>query len=434
MAEQPQTGESRDAARAIGRLGEGEQGRMLRSMPPEQAADVIEEMPQAQAAGIIEHLRPDEAAAIVSRMASDEQADVIQALGAADAEAVLAKMRPEDARDARRLASYPPEAAGGVMVTEFLAYPHTTPVRDVIEDMLARADEYSEYDVQYLYVVDSRGRLVGVVRPRDLLLQKRERPISEIMLHRPVSVEDTATLDELAAFFDAHRFVGAPVTDARGRLAGVVRRHDVEEALASRAGKAYMRAQGIVGGEELRTMKLPQRAARRLSWLVFNILLNILAASVIALYEETLAAVIALVMFLPIISDMSGSAGTQAVAVSVRELSLGLVKPRDLAWVLAKEAGLGVLNGTVLGLLIAGVAWAWKGSAWLGLIVGGALGINTVVAVTVGGTLPLVLRGLKFDPALASGVILTTVTDVVGFFLALSFATLLLARLVAAGG
>ncbi len=426
----PDDNQPGDAARAFGRLDESERSRVLSAMPPEEAADVIEEMPESQAAEIIENLPPAEAAAIVSRMASDEQADVIRALGEQDAEAVLSKMNPQAAREARQLASYPPDTAGGVMVTEFLAYPHTTPVRDVIEDMLARADEYSEYDVQYLYVVDSHGVLVGVVRPRDLLLQKRERPISEIMIRRPVSVDDRATLDQLSGFFDANRFVGAPVTDSRGRLVGVVRRHDVEEALASQAGRAYLKAQGIVGGEELRTMKLSQRASRRLSWLVFNILLNVLAASVIAFYEKTLAAVIALAMFLPIISDMSGSAGTQAVAVSVRELTMGLVKPRDLAWVLVKESSLGLFNGVILGLLIAGVAWLWKGNAWLGLIVGGALGINTVVAVTIGGTLPLVLRGLKFDPALASGVILTTITDICGFFLALSFATMLLQRLV----
>ncbi len=430
MPEETQPGEARDAARAFGRLGESEQSRVLTAMPPEEAAGVIEEMPDSQAAEIIENLAPAEAAAIVSHMASDEQADVFRALGEQDAEAVLSRMRPQDARDARQLASYPPDTAGGVMVTEFLAYPHTTPVRDVIEDMLARADEYSEYDVQYLYVVDSHGVLVGVVRPRDLLLQRRERPISEIMIRRPVSVEDRATLDELTVFFDLHRFVGAPVTDSRGRLVGVVRRHDVDEALGSRAGRAYLKAQGIVGGEELRTMKLSHRASRRLSWLIFNILLNVLAASVIAFYEKTLVAVIALAMFLPIISDMSGSAGTQALAVSVRELTLGLVKPRDLAWVLVKESSLGLFNGVVLGLLIAGVAWLWKGNAWLGLIVGGALGINTVVAVTIGGTLPLILRGLKFDPALASGVILTTITDICGFFLALSFATALLQKLV----
>ncbi len=172
----------------------------------------------------------------------------------------------------------------------------------------------------------------------------------------------------------------------------------------------------------MRTLPLPVRAFRRLSWLSINIVLNVIAASVIALYQETLAAVIALAVFLPIISDMSGCSGNQAVAVSLRELTLGLVRPYELLRVLLKEAAVGVINGLLLGLLLGAVAWAWKGNLYLGLVVGGALAVNTLVAVMLGGMIPLILRGMKMDPALASGPILTTVTDMFGFFLALSFA------------
>ncbi len=176
-------------------------------------------------------------------------------------------------------------------------------------------------------------------------------------------------------------------------------------------------------------MPVLTRARRRLSWLSLNILLNIVAASVIAVYEDTLSAVIALAVFLPIVSDMSGCSGNQAVAVSMRELSLGIVKPYEVARVWLQEVSVGLINGLVLGCLLAVAAWLWKGNPYLGLVVGAALATNTVVAVSLGGTVPLLLKRMKVDPAVASGPILTTVTDMCGFFLVLSFATVMLSRL-----
>jgi magnesium transporter len=166
------------------------------------------------------------------------------------------------------------------------------------------------------------------------------------------------------------------------------------------------------------------RSRRRLSWLSVNIVLNIIAASVIAFYEDTLSAVIALAVFLPIISDMSGCSGNQAVAVSMRELSLGTVKPGEVFRVWLQEISVGLINGVVLGLLIAIVAYIWKGNIWLGIVAGSALTINTLVSVSIGGTVPLVLKKMNIDPALASGPILTTITDMVGFLLVLGFATI----------
>ena len=212
-------------------------------------------------------------------------------------------------------------------------------------------------------------------------------------------------------------------------LLGVVLRHDVEEALTERADNDYLKTQGIVGGEELRTMPLWRRSGRRLSWLSINIVLNILAASIIAIYQDTLAALIALAVFLPIISDMSGCSGNQAVAVSMRELSLGLVKPNEVGRVWLKEIGVGFINGLILGALLGFAAWLWKGNLVLGVVVAAAMAANTVVAVSIGGTVPLLLKRLKVDPALASGPILTTITDMCGFFLVLSLASLTLATL-----
>ena len=216
------------------------------------------------------------------------------------------------------------------------------------------------------------------------------------------------------------------VVNADGVLVGVLGKAAVRAEVADRSDETYRQSQGIVGGEELRSMPVFLRSRRRLSWLSVNIGLNVLAASVIAVYQDTLQAVIALAVFLPIISDMSGCSGSQAVAVSLRELTLGVTRPTDVLRVLVLELRVGLLNGAALGALIGLVAWAWKGDPRLGLVVGVALAINTSVAVCIGGMVPLVLKRLNRDPALASGPILTTVTDMCGFFLVLSLATVVL--------
>jgi len=238
-----------------------------------------------------------------------------------------------------------------------------------------------------------------------------------------------ARLDALREFFEAHPIAAVPVVDDRGRLLGIVRRTSLLDALADRAEREMLRMRGIVGGDEVRSLPTRTRSRRRLSWLSINIVLNVIAASVIALYIETLDKVIALAVFLPIISDMSGASGNQAVAVSMRELSLGLVKPYEVLRVWLKEISIGVINGTVLGVLIGVVATAWDGNPWLGVVVGVTLALNTLIAVSVGGTVPLMLKRFGVDPAVASGPILTTVTDICGFFLALTIATLLLTQL-----
>lgn len=418
-----------ETARALSRLNEEDQTRVLTLLTPEDAADLLEELSETQAVDLIQDLPAEQAAAILNEMPSDEQVDLLSELDAHEAAAILEEMKPEEAADVRHLSQYPPDSAGGLMITEYLAYPESARVADVLDDLRAHAEKYAMYDVQYAYITSHTGTLVGVLRLRDLLLSAATTPVSTLMITNPLRISAQATLDELQQFFDRYPFFGVPVTDERGRLVGVVRRADVEEAVGDRADKTFLKVSGIVGGEELRSLPLAVRSFRRLSWLSINIVLNILAASVIAIYQDTLAAAIALAVFLPIISDMSGCSGNQAVAVSLRELTLGLVQPYELLRVLFKEAWVGIINGVILGVLLGCVAWAWQGNPYLGLVVGGALALNTVVAVCLGGTIPLLLRYLRLDPALASGPILTTITDMCGFFFTLSFASAVLSQL-----
>jgi magnesium transporter len=421
--------ETRDLLHAITGLSEEDQSRLLLALSDEAGAKLVDRMHDIQAAQMLERLSTDKAAAIVSGLPSDERADVIGRLSIDDASAILAAMPAEEAQGARRLMSYPPDSAGGLMITEYLAYDQTLTVGDVLDDLRAHAHRYRAFDVQYAYVVADGGKLVGVLRLRDLLLSAPKELLADVMIGDPLKVSDTAGLDVLQRFFERRPLFGVPAVDTDGVLMGVVRSADVEKAAEERSTRSFLKFMGIVGGEELRSMPLSLRSARRLSWLSVNIVLNILAASVIALNQDTLTAVITLAVFLPIISDMSGCSGNQAVAVSLRELTLGIIKPYEVWRVFRKESAIGMINGIVLGILLGLVAWAWKGNATLGAVVAISLAANTLIAVCFGGLIPLGLSAVGQDPALASGPILTTITDMSGFFIVLKLASMVLPRL-----
>ena len=418
-----------ETARSISRLSEEEQQTLFALLSPEDAADVIEDISETQAAAVVENMPSEQAVAIMEELDSDHIVDVLGEMDSDASESILSKMESTDAEEVRTLLNYAPDVAGGLMISEFLAYLDDHSVQDVLDDLQANQTKYRNYNVQYFYVIDKKQKLAGVLRMHDLLFPARDTRLAEIMIRSPLCVSDQASLSELETFFDEHKLFGAPVLNDAQQLVGVVLPRSVEEELNKQKTKAFLRLSGIIGGEEFRTMPLMVRSGRRLSWLSMNIVLNIMAASVIALYQDTLAAVITLAVFLPMVSDMSGCSGNQAVAVSMRELSLGLVRPREIMWVIFKETRVGIINGIVLGLLLGTVAFLWQDNIWLGVVVGGALAANTLVSVTLGGALPLLLKQFRVDPALVSSPILTTVTDMCGFFFVLSFASAVLPKL-----
>ncbi|WP_210093388.1 magnesium transporter [Ruegeria sp. HKCCSP346] len=417
-----------DALRELLNLPVEQRSAVLSLLPPELAAELVEEAPNAMAVDLVERMESEQAAEVIEELASDVQADVIGELEDADAEAILTRMDPEDAADVRRLVEYEDNVAGGLMVAEAFTFSETDTVGKVLRRFANEEYDLERYRGQHPYVLDSNGAPIGVVSLRSLVSTRRSARLTDIMVP-PITVPANMPLEKLEDLFDEHPFLGLPVVEADGHLVGVVSRSAVDEALLERAESASLKRQGVFG-DELRSMPLPLRARRRLQWLSANIVLNVIAASVIAAYEQTLAAVIALAVFLPMVSDMSGCSGNQAVAVSMRELSLGLVRPIDAMRVWFKEVSVGVINGFVLGLLIGLVAWVWKGNPFLGLVIGGALALNTVVAVSIGGVLPLLLKRIGQDPAVASGPLLTTITDMAGFFLVLSLATAMMPLLV----
>jgi magnesium transporter len=421
--------DARETARVVSQLRIEQQAELLRQLSPEAAVEVLDTLPEVTVVEAVEELPADVAAAIVRELPSDDQADLIGAMDEAAAAAVLAELDDDEAERIAELAAYPEDSAGGLMATEVVALRDIATVHSTLSRLRAGATKLRDLDVQYAYVVAKGRRLVGVLRLRDLLLADEASRLSEIMIADPLSIPAEMPLEELMAFFDDNAFMGVPVVDSEGRLIGAVSRRAVDEAAEDQVASDYRNAMGVVA-EELRSMPVLRRARMRLAWLVAKIFLNILAASVIAAYYDTLTAVVALSVFLPIISDMSGCSGNQAVAVSMRELSLGLLRPDEWLRVWIKESSVGLLNGLVLGGILGFMAAIYSGNVWLGVVVGSALAVNTLIAVLLGGVIPLVLKSFKIDPALAAGPLLTTVTDMGGFFATLSLATLLLDKLV----
>ncbi|MCP5536067.1 MAG: magnesium transporter [Akkermansiaceae bacterium] len=419
-----------DQRRIVSQLGIDDRERLCRLLPVGETAELIENLAEAQAVEMLEEMQADLAADVLEELPADLSGDLLRELDVRRSEAILAEIDDhEESKELRERAGYEWNSAGGLMSDHVVSFPETATVADVLAELGNNAEEYSDDEVQYFYVTSEGMQLTGVLALRDLVLGRRSRSIGELMIPNPVATTVDTGLEELQDLFESKNYLAFPVVDDTGHLKGIVSRVAVNEALSEVQTEDYLKSSGIVGGEELRSMPLRERCVRRLAWLGPNILLNLLAASIIASYEDTLQAVIALAVFLPMVSDMSGCSGNQAVAVSIRELTLGIIQPRDYLRVLLKEVWLGLNNGVVLGVVLGSLAAFWKGNVFLGLVIGGALMLNTILSVVIGGLVPLLLKKFKVDPALASGPILTTCTDMSGFFLVLSLANVAMTRL-----
>lgn len=420
-----------EVARAFSRLNDETLRSVMVLLSPETAADLIEELSDTQGSDLVEALSAEEAAAIVDEMESHHRADILGEMSEDDAEAILQAMDPAEALDARKLLGYHDDVAGGIMATEFVSYGQRTSVSEVLSDLRANAERYSDYGVQYAYVNSESGTLIGVVRLRDLVLAPAWKTLQQIMIPNPLYLQSNAPLEEVAQFFDRYPFYSVPVTDPDLRMVGVIWRADAEEAVGEGHERSLMRFGGIIGGEELRSMPKGERVSRRMVWLGVNLPLSMIAAFMLPMFEDTILGFPSVLFFIPIIGNLCGCSGNQAVAVSIREMTLGLIQPQDFLRVMRKEFEVGCINGAVLGTTISLVAYGLdvvRGTQapLLALFIGIAFFVNTINAVCLGGVVPLALRKLKLDPALGAPPILTTLTDLCGFFILLALTTLAL--------
>ncbi|MGZ8898758.1 MAG: magnesium transporter [Limisphaerales bacterium] len=412
-----------DLADQLERLPVEEAQQELRDLPTAEGAAVLAEIDEEARAGVLENLAPAEIAHLVQELPHNEAADIISSLPADVQPAVLNALSAFDRKQVSDILAYPPESAGGMMSDHFIALQDTLTIGEAQRMLQGRAEEEGTQQIAYMYVVDTAGHLKGILSIHDLVFRQPHRRISEIMKPdvKHVWVDDDQ--EKIAQIFEHYHYMALPVLDRKGRLVGLVEASQVLEVVRREATEDMQLMVGL-SGEERTLTPWRQSMKRRLPWLCINLGTAFVAASVVGLFEETIAAWTALAIFLPIVAGQGGNAGAQTLTVIIRDMALGEISTGDGKKALIKETFLGLLNGIVIGIIVAVISYFWKGSYLLGLVVGIAMVLNMVAAAISGVMVPYTLRALRIDPALASSIIMTTVTDVAGFFFFLGLAAL----------
>ncbi|MDA8130869.1 MAG: magnesium transporter [Elusimicrobia bacterium] len=416
------------AAQALEDLPPKEASQLMKALPPSVASQALENMPPQAAARLLENRSPQEAAGILHRTGKYQAADIFRQFDPEFSKAVIPLLDQEFSKDMAEILAYPRESAGRMMHTDFLAFRSDARVKDVI----ARLRQIAKKQLpaaSYCYVVDAASGLLGVLNMRDLLLSSPDAKVEDVMIREVLKVSPFMDREELVQLAARRHFLAVPVTNENGRLLGVVNTKNLIESTEEEAAEDLQILFGA-SAEERPFSPAWFKVTRRLPWLTINLATAFLAGSVVALFEDFIARVAVLAVFLPIIAGQGGNAGTQTLSIVLRGMLMREIAPHN-AWKLVRtEILVGLVNGAAIGLMTAAAAWLWKGSAWLGLVVGVAMTVNMVAAGMSGAMIPLAMKRLGYDPAHSSGIFLTTVTDVVGFFAFLSTAWLLQSRLI----
>ena len=419
---------------------------LIRPLHPADVADLLSRLAPERRRTVIEAIRGRFDPEILPYLDEPVREDVFGALGTRDVAAALAELDSDDAvdlmtdldEDERRLLleavppaervvleqglTFPDSSAGRLMQREVVAVPSHWTVGQTIDFM--RTQEELPDSFQEVYVVAAGNHLEGVIPLSRLLRSKRPVRVADIMATELHPVPPTTDQEEVAQMFRRYGLVSTPVVDESGQLLGRITVDDVVDVIDEEAEEDLLNLGGV--SESDISSSLLETARKRFVWLLVNLVTAGIAASVIGLFEDTIAQVVALAILAPVVASMGGNAGTQSLTVAVRALAMREIGRTNALRVILKEVALGIINGAIFGLIVGLVAWAWFGKPVLGAVIGLALVLNLMAAGLAGMSIPLILKRLGVDPAVASGVFLTTVTDVVGFFTFLGLATWLI--------
>jgi magnesium transporter len=381
----------------------------------------LTEMDDAIREEILEEIPNEAIAEGVRDLDSDDAVYILEDLAEEDQEEVLAKLPALDRVSIEKSLDYPDDSAGRRMQTEFIALPAFWTVGQTIDFM--RDTEELPDRFYKLHVIDPAHKLVGLVPLDRLLRTKRPVKIEKIMEEAEHSVQVTDDQEETARMFRTYNLVSIPVLDDAERLVGVLTFDDIVDLLDEEADADIKQLGGVKAEEEI-SDSVWTITKSRFTWLFVNLLTAILASGVIALFENSLRNMVALAVLMPIVASMGGNAGTQSMTVAVRALATRELDRANAMRVIRRELTVGVLNGLAFAVIMAAVAMAWYGPAQIGLVIGLAIIITLAAAALGGVVIPIVLERYGVDPAVASGPLVTTITDVVGFFAFLGIATL----------
>ena len=413
-----------DQADLLERLEAGARERLLAGLAPADLAPILEYLDEALRQELTATVAPTVLVLILDQVDEDVAADIVQDLPEEQAEQVVALLEEREAVE--ELLAHPESSVGGRMSPDVTALHQDWSVEQAIQFL---RDQQPDIDRPFhLYVVDEEGRLDGVVPVRNLLIGTPDTRIGTIRSPEVISARVDEDQEVAAERMRHYNLIALPVGDLEGKLVGILTSDDVLDVQAEEATEDMFRMAGLADEERLFQ---PIRAALppRLGWLTVNLCTAFAAAATVNFFEGTIERVAALAVFMPIIAGMGGNTGIQTITLVVRSIALGEVGTQDAFRALRHEVQIALIKGIALGLIVGGIAWIWKESAWLGLVVGLAMMANIVVAASVGVLVPLALKLVRADPALAAGVIVTTFSDVVGFLTFLGLATLLVSKL-----
>jgi magnesium transporter len=405
-------------------------------------ADLIQLLRAEQRAKLIEYLRPDVDPEILPELEDTVRDEVVDLLGVPTLARAIARLESDDAlflissltEEKQRQVlqaipvalramleeglAFPEDSAGRLMQRDFVAVPAFWTVGETIDFM--RESDSLPSDFYDIFVVDPRHRAVGKVALGRLLRTQRPVRIGDIMETDIVTVPVTMDQEEVAFIFAQKDLISAPVVDDAGRVIGAITVDDVVDVIQEEAHEDIMRLGGVTGDDLYEAVVDTGKA--RFPWLFVNLITAVVASTVIGLFEGTLQKLVFLAVLMPIVASMGGNAGTQTLTVAVRAIAMKHLTRANAVRVLSKEVLVGIFNGLLFAVVVGAIAWFWSDSIGIGLVMAAAMVINLIVAGLAGIAIPLAVARIGIDPAIASGVFLTTVTDVVGFFAFLGLA------------
>ena len=400
---------------------------ILERLPDWLIADIVDEEDDEEKYKILKGFSDNRQKEILGEMSSDELTDLVGTLDHESYEDILKKMNEDDREDVNMLLSYKPDTAGGIMATEFVTIEENYSVEEALKYLQKEAPEAET--AYYLYVVDSNEILKGVVSLRDIVCNDFNTKISDITNTNVITVTYDMDQEEVANKFEKYGFLTIPVVDDNDKILGIVTIDDIVEILQEETTEDIHRLGGI-DKEERVDGTLGESIKSRLPWLIVNLITAILAAAVVGVFEGTISQVVTLATFMPIVAGMGGNAGTQSMTIVVRGIALGELTGDNAMKVFIKELLVGLTTGIAIGAIISVLGFRWEGNYVFGIVIGVAMILNMMVATMAGYIVPVILKKLKVDPALASAVFVTTVTDVLGFFFFLGLATIFISYLI----
>ncbi|MCH2378309.1 MAG: magnesium transporter [Pedosphaera sp.] len=418
-----------DLADRLQRMPVDEARNILGELPVKHASDALTELEDDVLVTLLEDFPQAKLVPLLNEMYAEEAADVLGEMEETDRARLLRKMGAKEAKAAKELLKYPEDTAGGIMSDRFVTLRSHQTVAEGHRRIRRKHREQQPTDINYLFVTDQRQKLVGVVSIRDLIFSDDEVKVSDIMDREVKYVRVTDDQEEVVRRFERYHFLGLPVLDEEGKMAGIIRGDDVLSVAIEEQTEDMQKMVGL-SGEERTLTPWATSFKRRLPWLCVNLLTACLAGAVVGVYGVTIEKFVILAVFLPIIASQGGNAGMQTVTVIVRDMALGELSPGDGRKALFKELLLGLLIGTIIGLIVGVVGYLIAPEfgipvdiSWiLGLVVGTAMVLNLLAAALFGVLIPFALKFFRLDPALGSSILITTVTDVAGFFFLLALA------------